>query len=361
MAVNRYNRLPVLLMVLCFFFSSSCGSNSNVDLHADKEAGQGRAIKIGFSMDTLKEERWQRDRDVFVAKAKELGAEVIVQNANNDSGEQEEQVRYLLEQGIDVLVIVPHDAEKAASIVQMAKKEGVKVISYDRLVRNANVDLYISFDNVKVGELMAGYVASKVPTGNYVIVNGAKTDYNSYMYNKGYKNSLKTFIESGDITVINEVWAEDWMPEEASRCIEVTLREGKRIDAVIAANDSLAGAAIEALAEQRLAGQVAVAGHDADLAGCQRVVEGTQLITVYKPIDSIAKTAAEITIKVAKGEEISTGNSINDGKYDVPYYMIQPVPVTKENMYDTVIQDGFHRLEDVYRNVPETEWPSDRQ
>lgn len=315
-------------------------------------------IKIGFSMDTLLVERWQKDRDIFVARAQELGAEVLVQNANNDSTQQDSQVKFLLEQGINILVIIPHDSESSSSLVQLAKKQGIKVISYDRLVRNANVDLYISFDNNKVGELMAQNIIKAVPSGNYVILNGAKTDNNSFMFNDGYKKILNPYIDNGKINIIAEMWADNWRPESAFKCVEDTLQKGKKIDAIIAANDSLAGAAIEALAEKRLAGKVAVAGHDADLDGCQRVVEGTQLMTVYKPIDKIAKAAAEISVKMVNGEKIEMNRSISDGKYDIPYYVIEPIAVTKWNITDTVVNDGFHRLEEVYRNLPKAKWPA---
>lgn len=356
MVCKRKKVLFLFLIVLCFILNSSCSSNRN-NVGSNKDTGGNKKIKIGLSLATLQEERWQRDRDIFMAKAKELGADVIVQAANNNNDDQTSQVKYLLDQGIDILIIVPHDAEKASSIVQMAKKEGKKVISYDRLVRNANVDLYISFDNVKVGELMVEHLLRKVPMGNYVIINGAKTDYNSYMFNEGYKKALKLYMDRGAVHITNEIWAEDWKPEDAFKCIETTLQSGNKIDAVIAANDSLAGASIEALSERRLAGKVEVVGHDADLSGCQRVAEGTQLMTVYKPIEKLAQKAAEIALKMAKGEEVKANSTINDGKYNVPYYMINPIAVTKMNLKDTVILDGFHRLEDIYRNVPKSQWP----
>lgn len=309
-------------------------------------------------MGTLQEERWQRDRDVFVARAKELGADVLVVNANNDHADQVKQVKFLIDQGIDILVIIPHDAEKGVELAQMAKKAGIKVISYDRLIRNAGVDLYISFDNVKVGELMAENLLKKVPEGNYVILKGAPTDYNSTMFYKGYMNILEEPIKKGDIKVVAEIWARDWAHEDAFNCVEQTLEKGIKIDGIIAANDSLASAAIEALAEKRFAGKVAVVGHDADLAACQRVIEGTQVMTVYKPIDKIAKAAAEAAVKMVMGEKIPVENTIDDGKYEVPYLKIEPIPVTIENMKDTIIKDSFHRLEDIYINVPKDQWPA---
>jgi D-xylose transport system substrate-binding protein len=169
---------------------------------------------------------------------------------------------------------------------------------------------------------------------------------------------FRSYVDRGDIKIISEVWARDWMHEDAFNCIESTLQSGQTIDAVIAANDSLAAAAIEALSEKRLAGKIPVAGHDADLSGCQRVAEGTQLMTIYKPIHKIAKRAAEIAIEMARGEKIEANRELSDGKYIVPYYMIQPIAVTRDNLVDTVIKDSFHRLEDIYMNVPRSQWPS---
>lgn len=343
----------VLLSITMIFsgcVQSASESNKILKENSDKH------IKIGLSLATLQEERWQRDRDIFVAKAKELGAEVIVQTANNNDDEQLKQIKFLLNENVDIIVIVPHDADKCSEAVRLAKKDGKKVLSYDRLIRNSNVDMYISFDNVGVGEMMAKYLTQTVPEGNYLIINGAKTDNNSFMFNEGYKNILSNGLNVGNIKIIDEIWAEDWRSEDARNCVEQALMKKEKIDAIIAANDSLAGAAIEALAEYRLAGKVEVVGHDADLSACQRVVEGTQLMTVYKPIEMLAQKAAEVAISMAKGESVDANSNIYDGKYTVPYIMIQPIAITKLNMKDTIIRSGFHNMEDVFRNVPKSEW-----
>lgn len=345
--------------IMAFFViaSSLAGCTGNTAKETSTIKEETKKIKIGFSMDTLVQERWIRDRDIFVARASELGAEVIVQNASGDGTEQEKQAQYLLDQGIDVLVIIPHDADKAASIVRNAKNKGVKVISYDRLVKNSATDLYISFDNIKVGELMAEAAVKSVPAGNYLIINGSQLDNNAFMFNRGYKNVLDKYISSGDIKIVNEGWAMGWKYEEAFDFVESELRKGEKIQAIIAGNDTLAGASIDALAEMRLAGKVTVIGHDADLDGCQRVVEGTQLATVYKPIDKIAKSAAEFAVKIAQGEKIEVNDVIDDGKARVPYFKIDPILVTKDNMVDVIIRDNFHRLEEVYMNRPKELWP----
>jgi D-xylose transport system substrate-binding protein len=315
-------------------------------------------IVIGFSMDTLKEERWYKDRDGFVADAKSLGASVIVNIAYDSDAVQLKQVKDMLDKGIDVLVIIPHDAQNAASCVALAKRYGVKVISYDRLVRNAGADLYISFDNEKVGELMAKTMIAAVPQGNYVIVDGPASDYNSIMINQGIRAVLNPYINSGKINIAKEMATTDWMADEASSFIQTLLKNNTKIDAVIAENDSLAGGVITTLSQYQMIPDVPVVGMDADLAACQRVVMNLQLMTVYKPINQLTHTAAQFAVMMAKGEDINVSGRISDGKYSVPYYMIEPVAVNKDNMVNTVIKDGFHMMSEVYMNIPESNWPS---
>lgn len=361
MGMHRMSRLLQIIMMLVLSVSLLGGCGSDPAAEATKEPSQQQdkeKIVIGFAMDTLVHERWLRDRDIFVAKANELGAEVILQIAHSDSREQERQVQYLLDQGIDVLVLVPHDAVSAAGMVKKAKDRGVKVISYDRLVKNADVDLYISFDNIKVGELMGQAAVNQAPTGNYLLLNGSESDNNSAMFREGYKSMLEQAAKDGSVNIVGETWVKDWLYENALTYMRDMMDEDPKIDAIIAGNDTLAGAAIHVLTEKRLAGSVTVVGHDADLDGCQRVVEGTQYATVYKPIDIEATKGAHFAVTLARGGEVEAGDTINDGRYDVPFYKIEPILVTRDNMMDTIIKDKFHRLEDVYMNIPKSEWPA---
>lgn len=355
MSVKFKNVILVLLILILLFLLiliSSKVYKFYVASKLDREvSNDSDVIKIGFSLGTLKEERWVKDRDIFMAKAKELGAEVFVQNANNDDEDQLKQVKYLLDKKIDILVIVPNDLKKASAAVEMAKKAGVKVISYDRLVLNSNVDLYISFDNVKVGKLMAEYLVERYPKGNYLIINGATNDNNTKMIKEGYDSVLLPKVKSGDINIIGEEWSPNWMSEYAFQSTEKYIQKNYKIDAIIAGDDGLANGIIESLSEHRLAGEVAVVAQDADLAACQRIIEGTQLMTVYKPLDKLAGDAAKLAVKLAKGEKLNVNNTIYDGKYNVPYYKLEPIAVDKSNIDDTVIKDGFHSRDDVYRYV----------
>ncbi len=321
------------------------------DKPADKETV--KKVRIGFAMDTLKEERWQRDRDMFVAKAKELGAEVLVQAANGNASMQVSQAENLLTQNVDILVVVPANAVTAASIVDKAHKAGKKVLSYDRLIRNADVDLYISFDNEEVGRMQAQYLVQRAPKGNYVLIGGSPTDNNAKMFRDGQMQVIKPLVDKGDIKIVTDQWAKDWQSSEALKLTENALtRSNNNVQAVVASNDGTAGGVVAALAQQKLAGKVLVSGQDADLAGCQRIVEGTQSMTVYKPIRLIAEKAAEVAIAMAKGTaSFSEARPVNNGKKEVPSILLKPVQVDKANMDETIIKDGFHKKSDVYKNV----------
>lgn len=313
-------------------------------LKADQET-----ITIGYLSDNLVIERWQRDQEIFRANATKQGAEVLVYNANENNATQIQQIQLLIEKEVDVIVVVPYDRDGLSEIIKEARQAGIKVIAYDRLIRNVEIDAYISFDNVKVGELMADELLEHVSKGNYVIINGSPDDNNSYMFNEGYMNVLSSEIEKGNIDIIEEIYADDWREEPAYDLIARLLDEGQQIDAIIGANDRLAEAAIRALAEEGLAGKVFVAGHDADISACQRIVEGTQHMTVYKPIRTLAEAAVNLAIQFAKNEEPLVQQTIYNGQADIPYIRLDVLSVTQETLDETVIEDGFHRREDVYR------------
>ncbi|MGG2991021.1 D-xylose ABC transporter substrate-binding protein [Paenibacillus macerans] len=337
--------------------SGSGNAPNNSGGAANGGAGDDGKIVIGMSMDTLKEERWQKDRDIFTEKVQELGGEVKVLAANGDDATQLSQAEQLISQGVDVLVVIAHNAEATAPIVEKAHKEGIKVIAYDRMINNAEVDYYISFDNVRVGELQAQAVTAAAQKGNIVYIGGADTDNNAHMFKEGAMNVLKPLEEKGDIKIVYDQFSKDWKPEEALKNMENALTANKNdVQGVVAANDATAGGAIQALTAQGMAGKVPVSGQDADLAAVQRIAEGTQLMTVYKPIKSIATKAAEMAVSAAKGENIGTDKTVNNGKIDVPSVLLDPIPVDKSSL-NTVIEDGFHKLEDVYKNVPKDQWP----
>jgi D-xylose transport system substrate-binding protein len=220
-----------------------------------------RKIRIGFSLDTLQEERWQRDKDIFIARARELGADVVMQAATGDDFLQLSQAENMLSLGVDVLVVVPHDAQAMAPIVAKAHLAGIKVIAYDRLITHADVDLYLSFDNEKVGQLQAEYVTRQIPKGNYVYIGGAPTDNNVYLLRSGAMQVLDPFRKAGAVQVVFDAMAPEWKPENAERLMEEALKQTNgQVDAVICGNDGTAGGVIRALYRHGLAGKVIVAG-----------------------------------------------------------------------------------------------------
>jgi D-xylose transport system substrate-binding protein len=335
---------------------SACSQKSDTPAPgggASAAPAAGGQIVIGLSLDTLKEERWQRDRDLFVKHAEALGAKVLVQAANSDDALQNSQAENLLTQGVDVLVVVPHNAKTAATIVDAAHKQNVPVIAYDRLIRDADVDYYVTFDPTRVGELQAEYAVQYKPKGNYVLIGGAPTDNNAVLVREGQMKVLKPLIDKGDIKVVADQWAKDWQPVEALKIMENALtRNSNKVDAVVVSNDGTAGGVVQALGDQKLTGKVLVTGQDADLAACQRIVGGTQTMTVYKPIDALASKAAGLAVKVAKKEAVTDPTKpVNNGKKDVPSLLLDTIKVDKDNIDATVIKDGYHTREDVYKEV----------
>ena len=341
--------LPLILATIFAAFAVACVSESPSGAgNIDKKSGK---IRIGFSMDTLKEERWQKDRDLFVKRAEELGAEVIVQSADGKDDVQVRQAESMLTQGVDVLVVIPHNAEVSASIVEAAKRQNIPVISYDRLIRNSEPDLYISFDNEKVGEMQARYLLERAPRGNYILIGGAPTDNNAKLFRKGQMNVLQPAIDRREINVVADQWAKDWLADEALRHTENALTlANNEVAAIVASNDATAGGAIQALNAQNLAGKILVSGQDADLPALQRIVAGTQAMTVYKPVSQLAPRAAEAAVRLARKEKIETLAKINNGKTDVASILLEPIAVDKNNLNDTVVKDGYQKAENIYKN-----------
>lgn len=347
MRINERHGFHIALSVAllaAMALACSCGGTR-------KRAETGRPPLIGFSLDSLVVERWRRDVDIFTRSARELGADVILRVADQDHAIQERQIRELANAGIDVLVVVPNDADRLSTVISEVRARGIRVLSYDRLVRNAAVDLYVSFDNQKVGRLMAEAIAQSVPKGGFIIINGARSDNNAMMLNAGIHGVLDPLLASGAMRLAGEIWPTTWDSDEVKEALERLLESNREIDAVIAGNDMLAEAAISVLSENRLMGDVMIASQDAELAACQRIAEGSQYATVYKPIERLALKAAGYAVMLAKGEDIKTDSVINDGRYDVPYVRLEPILVTKDLLDSTVIKDGFHAAADVYRNV----------
>jgi D-xylose transport system substrate-binding protein len=346
------------LMVCMVFFVASvafCGSEG--------EGGKAKEkIFIGLSFPTLQQERWARERDIFIARAEELGAEVAFQAANDDETIQMTQCENLLTQGIDILVLTPVHTEAAAAIIEMCHNEGIKVIAYERLIKDCDLDYYISFDCEYAGVLQAEYAVSVAPKGNYILIGGAPTDFNAHLLRSGQMKVLQPYIDRGDINVVMDQWAKNWDPKESLKYTEDGLTANNNdVQFVLTSNDGTAGASCEAIAEQGLAGKILTTGIDADLPACQRIVEGTQGQTTFRDFAKMARISAEVAVQMAKGEQPSgyKMRNVNNDYKNVPAIDLNEFmySTTKYNMMDTVIKSGWLKKEDVYKNIPKSQWP----
>ena len=339
------NKIRVLIAgLLLILLMTGCADTETGGEEPHEEAA-GSDIQIGIAFDSFIIERWERDRDIFVSRARDLGATVNVQNANGDVEKQKAQIEYLIDKKMDVIVVIAVDSTAITKEVLEAKNAGIKVVAYDRLIADAPLDLYISFDNEMVGGYMADAIINELPEGGRIMkINGPAKDNNVALVNKGFDAEIK----GHNIEVFDTYYASEWKGEEAFNYLAANPDKADMADAVMCGNDSLAGQAVKYYAENRRAGKIPIVGQDADLDACQRIVEGTQTMTVYKNIESLAKKAAEASVSLAKGNGIADAKTVTNGDYSVPYISVPPVMVTKDNMDSVIIDGGFHMREDVY-------------
>lgn len=337
------------ILLLFLFFSCGCSRKEKTvgGENGEKEKSQ---LQIGMIFDNFIMERWQRDRDVFVSTAVELGAQVNVQNANGSVEEQIALVEYFVEKKVDVLVIVPIEAKPLQPVIRKARQEGIKVIAYDRPISGTQVDLYISFDNRKVGQLMGEELAGQLQEQDKVImICGPVTDHNVSEVEAGFREAM----ERENIQIEDIYYAPQWKGEYAGAYVRQHAELMQTVQGIMCGNDSLAGQAIGALAEQRLAGEIHVVAQDADLAACQRIVEGTQTMTVYKSVEKLAARAAQAAVLLARGDFRETSVYEDETGRKMPYICLEPTKVNLSNMEEVIIESGFHLREDVYLNRPD--------
>ncbi|MDD7642554.1 MAG: substrate-binding domain-containing protein [bacterium] len=334
--------LFVLLLVL-----SGCGGQEQPGI-IDEEPDEAR-LEIGITFDSFVIERWQRDRDVFVAAAQELGADVNVQNANGSIEEQIRQIEYFIKKKVDAIVVVQvaDDSGSLKDVVADAHRAGIPVIAYDRQIMNAGADLYISFDNEAVGRLMGEHMREHLGgEGRILQICGPMADNNVPQVMTGFSKA----IAGSELSITLTEYAQGWHAETGFSVTSSYLGAMPEPDGIMCGNDSIAGQAIRALSEHRLAGGICVVGQDADLDACQRIVEGTQCMTVYKPVEKLARRAAELAVQLAVGEKPEVARMISDGSDLIPFECLEPVAVTKENM-DEIITGKYHEASDIYLNV----------
>jgi D-xylose transport system substrate-binding protein len=346
---NLHRSVFVVALILCCA-SLVCAQTPGVKQPAREK------IRIGWSIDNMRLERWQTDCDAFQQRAKALGAEVIVEDAEGDHDKRLRQTQEVLASGIQALVLVSSDPQIEAEIVPAAKARNVRVITYEGSVTGAE-DLYIVTDFRMIGRLQVSTLTDRAPTGNYVILGGPAEV--SSGFHGPQLEALQPFLKDGRIKLVADLTTPDWSASEAYINMTRVLESSHdQITAVIATNDSIASGAIQALEEHGLAGKVLVSGQDADLSAIIRVLMGTQTMTLYKPIVLQAQAAAEAAVSLARGEPVKTNGEFQSEtmRLPVPAIYFYPVVVTKDNVKETVIRDGFLKVEEIKQGLPKEKW-----
>ncbi|MGQ1890678.1 D-xylose ABC transporter substrate-binding protein [Thermophagus sp. OGC60D27] len=313
-------------------------------------AGCNNKPKIGFLMDTISLDRWEKDKELFEEQVEKMDGIPLVRVANGDSPTQIDQATQLLYDGVDVLVVIPVDLHASRDIVKMAHKNDVPVISYDRMIRDCNVDYYVSTDNIHIGEQQASYLSRMAPSGNYALLGGSTKDYNATLLHLGWMNVLQPLIEKGDINLVLDEYVKEWNAKDAFSIMDSFLsKTNTPLDVIIAGNDDLAAGAIQALRQHNLTKKVLVAGQDAELEAIRNIVAGDQTITIFKPIDALVSTAVNMAMKLAEDEPINTNVTVNNGFKLVPAVLLSSQVVNRQNIKLTVVSEGYLEEGDIYK------------
>ena len=333
---------------------AACGDD---DDEGGDSGGEGGGGTIAFLLPETQTARYEAlDRPLFEEKVEELCAdcEILYQNADQDPAKQQQQVEAAITEGVDVMVLDPVDSTTAGALAQRSQDAGIPVISYDRLILDADLDYYVAFDSLEVGRQQATALSERLaedgnPEGPIVKINGDPKDNNATLFKQG---SNEVFEEEG-VEIAAEFDTTDWLPENAQREMEQAITSvGKdEIKGVYAANDGTAGGAIAAMKGAGMdPTEIPVTGQDAELTAVQRIVAGEQFMTVYKPIQPLAETAAELAVAVANGEEPSSdlvADETDNGTEAVPTATIETIAVTQDNVADTIIADDVYPVDEI--------------
>ncbi len=327
------NHILVLLLIVIFF---SCKNESD--------------ITIGFLMPDSEGSRWPIDQSYIEKAAEENGVKVISKYVINDENMQQKQAVELLEMGVDVLIIVSVNANTAAAMVRDAHSYNVPVIAYDRLIKNSDVDYFVSFEGAEIGNLMLEHALRVVPKGNYVLLFGEPADNNAIFIKEAQEATLKPYVERGDINIVYKGFVDNWSPDNAHKKMERILAfSDQKIDAIVTSYDGLALGAIKALKQYPDQNPRVITGQDAQLDAIHSILNDEMSLTIYKSVREIANASVKLAINLAKREKITNATStINNGRKDVPSILLKPVAVHKNNIRETVIADEYLSEQEVY-------------
>ena len=333
---------------------AACGDDDDDGGGGGGGGGGGDTPRVGVLLpDTKSSTRWETvDRPSLDEALKEGGVEADIQNAEGNKNTQQQQAEQMITNGANVLLLVNLDSGSGAAIAANAQSQGVKVIDYDRLTLDTDAtDYYVSFDNERVGELQGQGLVDCIGDkqgARIAVLNGSPTDNNATLFKNGYDSIINKKFDSGDWTEVDDQSVPDWDNQQALTIFEQILQKAdNKVDGVLAANDGLGNAAIAALKQRQLP-QIPVTGQDATLEGLQNIVNGDQCMTVYKAIQKEAAAAAELAIALAKGEEVSAETTpIDNGTEEVPSVLLEPVPVTKDNVGEYFGNPDYPTKEDI--------------
>ncbi len=338
----------IIFIFLSLVLISCKKSDSTTTPLGNKDRTRKQELTIGLSIDTIAIERWQRDLDVFINKAKELNANVIVQNAGNDVDEQNRQLMYLCDCGVDVILIISKKADGLVDTIQKIKSKNIPIISYDRLILNSPIDLYITINSVEVGEIMAKRMLQVAKGPNWYLILGPKEDYNMTFIQQG----INKIISNTDIKIKYIYYTNGWNYDLSYKEAVKLLTQNLIPDCFICGNDAVADSVRQAIDEYSSNKKIPLCGQDGDIIACQNIVNGLQDFTVYKPINELAEKAAEYAVLFAENKDSSniTNNfeTINNGYADIPVVWLHPQIVDKNNLDKVIIQSGFHTKKEIY-------------
>jgi D-xylose transport system substrate-binding protein len=335
---------------------AGCGSNDNKSSSSSSSSTTPAAAKAGnvavLLPDTKSSVRWEtQDRKYLDESLTAAGVDHTIVNAEADKATQLTQAEQALTNGAKVLLLVDLDAGSGTAIITKAHAAGAKVIDYDRLTLGGGADYYVSFDNSAVGKLQGDALVKCIGSATKPVVaelNGSPTDNNATLFAKGYNSVLDPKYADGSYVKGPNQSVPDWDNQKALTIFEQMLaKTSNKIDAVLAANDGLGNAAISALKARKLK-QIPVTGQDATAQGIQNILSGDQCMTVYKAVKAEAAAASDLAIALAQGKTptTATGSTENQGT-QTPSVLLKPVTVTKDNIQDTVIKDGFLTVDEI--------------
>ena len=381
--MKRTKTFVVLLLVIvlaCSLFASCAKEAATTSSAAPTTAGTTSAapttapakstapakkLKFGFSLSNQKQDRWVREQQYFQAFCDSKGIELTTLVADDDTNKQYSQCESMITNGVDAIFLRPIDSASAGTIAKMVHDAGKIYVAYDVLTLNGPVDYFVTFDSILVGKLQAQELLKVVPKGNIAMINGNPASNNAQMFYQGAMEVLKPEVDKGNIKIVCDQWCQNYSTEQALAYMENTLTAtNNKVDGIIGTTDALCTPILSALQAQGLVGKIPLTGQDGDLASCQYIVEGKQLMTIYKPVKVLNTAACNIVYAALTGADVDKAPSqgiwttYNNKTMDVKTFKCEVVAVTKDNMQQTIIKDGFHTYDEVYKNIPEAQRPA---